>query len=95
MITEICQVSESIQKQMKIVGDKPELPVNAISRGKFQPKKKGKNYQKKAKNAITAVNTMTCLEKKIAQPTLRSAESVESCFIGSESVIAANMLAAE
>ena len=46
---EICRASESMQKQMKIVGDKPELPVNAVNKGKFQSKKKEKSFTKENK----------------------------------------------
>ena len=42
---EICRASESMQKQMKIVGDKLDLPVNAVSKGKYQ-KKTGKRVTK-------------------------------------------------
>ena len=61
----------------------------------FSQRKKKHTYQNGARNEITVVNTMTCLEKKIAQPTLRSAESVDSYLIGPESVVAANIVAAE
>ena len=50
---EICSASESMQKPMKIVGDKPELPVNPVSKGKYQTKKKEKgvtNENKECKN---------------------------------------------
>ena len=40
---EICRASESMQKQMKVVGEKSDVPVNAVSKGKFQYKKKDKS----------------------------------------------------
>ena len=42
---EICRASESMQKQMKIVRDKLDLPVNAVSKDKYQ-KKTGKRVTK-------------------------------------------------
>ena len=36
---EICRASESMQKQMKVVGEKSDVPVNAVSKGNFSIKK--------------------------------------------------------
>ena len=46
---DICRALESMQKQMKIIGDNPELPGNAVSKGKYQPKNKEKGVTKETK----------------------------------------------